>query len=211
MLDAWPCVWLVQTPDGGWRPAIGDPTAMGWFTVVAYFAAALLCFRAWRRASRVHPDRRGIAVGWGALCVAMALLGVNKELDLQSLMTVVARRWAMDQGWYEQRRMVQMWFIAGLTTVAAVGTASTAFLMRRYLREFGLALIGGAFICLFVVVRATSFHRFDHFLGFPLLGLRANWVLELGGIACVALGAWRSDAARKRRALAARMAAGRPR
>ena len=32
-----------------WKPEIGDPTFMGWFTVVAYAVAALLAVRVWYR------------------------------------------------------------------------------------------------------------------------------------------------------------------
>ncbi len=39
---------------GNWSPGIGDPTFVGWFTVVAYFDAALACWKA--RASAGAPS-----------------------------------------------------------------------------------------------------------------------------------------------------------
>jgi hypothetical protein len=182
-------VWLVQTPDGGWRPGIGDPTLIGWFTVLAYFATALLCYRALRSASNAGPSSRGLVVGWSLLCVLMVALGLNKQLDLQSLMTVVSRRLAIEQGWYEERHVVQVWFIAALSTLAMAAAAICGFWMRGHLREFWLALLGGAFIALFVVVRATSFHHVDSFLRSTSFGVRWNGLLELGGIGCIALNA----------------------
>lgn len=184
-------VWLVQTADGGWSPGIGDPTPIGWFTVVAYFWAMLVCYRAWRLCSRRGRESRRLAWGWASLCALMAFLGLNKQLDLQTWLTVVGRQMAKDQGWYEQHRTVQVWFIAGLTLMA-IGTGIVgSALMRRHLREFWLALVGGAFISLFVVVRAASFHHIDHLLGSSILGFRMNWILELTGIACVGLAARR--------------------
>lgn len=185
-------MWLVQTADGGWEPGIGDPTLMGWFTVFAYFGTALLCYRALRKAKRAGPGQHGLIMGWGALCIAMAALGLNKQLDLQSLITVVGRRLAHEQGWYERRHVFQVWFIEGLTAFAGIATVSTGWLMRKHLRRFWLALVGAGFIALFVVVRATSFHSVDLFLGSHWLGIKMNWVLELSGIACIALCAMRS-------------------
>ena len=42
---------LVKNADGRWVPGIGDPSLMGWLTVVAYFVTAFLCYRASRKAN----------------------------------------------------------------------------------------------------------------------------------------------------------------
>jgi hypothetical protein len=41
-------------------------------------------------------------------------LGINKQLDLQTALTELGRVLALSQGWYEQRQVVQFWFIAAL-------------------------------------------------------------------------------------------------
>ena len=71
-------------PDGRWHPGIGDPTLLGWATVVGYFGAALLAYRALRLHQAAPPsrDRRLLLGFWAAVLCAMALLGVNKQLDL---------------------------------------------------------------------------------------------------------------------------------
>ena len=43
--------------DGHWRPGIGDPTPLGWMTVIAYLAASLTCFHA--AATQGLRTRRG--------------------------------------------------------------------------------------------------------------------------------------------------------
>ena len=50
-----------------------------------------------------------------------------------------------------------------------------------------LAVVAGL---AFVVVRASSFHEVDRLLGLQLAMLRVSHLLELGGIACVGLGAF---------------------
>ena len=55
-----------------------------------------------------------------------------------------------------------------------------------------LALVGSTFVLGFVIIRAASFHHIDRFIGNQILGLRWNWVLEMGGIVLVLLASiWR--------------------
>jgi hypothetical protein len=64
-----------------------------------------------------------------------------------------------------------------------------------------VAALGMCFIGVFVLARASSFHRVDAFLGQRLVHLSMNWLLEMGGIV-IMLGAAllrvRSAAARSR-------------
>ena len=62
---------------------------------------------------------------WRLLVAGMVALGVNKQLDLQSALTELARLYAHEQGWYGNRRQFQQAFIAavpilGLTVLAAL-------------------------------------------------------------------------------------------
>src|SRR5262245_63104416 len=99
--------------DGRWRPGIGDPTPLGWLTVAAYAVAAALCARAALREGRSGP--RGF---WWGLAAALALLGVNKQLDLQTLLMQVSRDLARAQGWYDRRQAYQRLFIGGVAVAA---------------------------------------------------------------------------------------------
>jgi hypothetical protein len=47
------------------------------------------------------------------------------------------------------------------------------------------AIVGLGLLLLFVLVRASSFHRVDWLINLRLAGLRANHLMELGGIAIV--------------------------
>jgi hypothetical protein len=65
-----------------------------------------------------------------------------------------------------------------------------AVLLRGILGRVWPALLGLGFVCVFVVIRAASFHHMDGLIGSSALGLRLNWVLELPGpilVAAVAL------------------------
>ena len=173
-----------------WRPGIGDPTVMGWVTVVAYFGAALLCFREAMAVKR-NVATRDKRLFWSTLAFVLVFLGFNKQLDLQTLLTLTGRRIAIAQGWYENRRVVQLIFVA---LIGAAGLLSIWFmnrLVRKY-PELRLALVGFVAILAFVVIRAASFHHVDQLINFRLGGVRMNWLLELGAIALVTMGAWKA-------------------
>lgn len=178
-------ILLAKTVDGEWRPGIGDPTFMGWLTVVAYLAAMVLCARVVLSPKTPRPDR----FFWWSFTAALLLLGINKQLDIQTYFTVLGRRLAKEQGWYSVRRTYQAAFVAG---VAAAGVVLLAALTWRMSRRRVVALIGMVFLVSFVVIRAASFTHVDGFLGRGLGPMRWNWILELGGIVVIGWGAQRA-------------------
>ena len=167
---------------------------MGWLTVVGYLTAALFCWMAGRSDQRAHPQS-GYASQprlWFGLAVLLTLLGINKQLDLQTWFTLSLKSVARAQGWYEQRGVVQALFIGTLAILGTVGLAILRILVRQNLPQTSLALAGAVFLTCFVLIRAASFHHVDQMIGIRIGGLRLNWVLELGGILCMGLGALRN-------------------
>jgi hypothetical protein len=58
-------------------------------------------------------------------------LGINKQLDLQTALTELGRVLAYDQGWYEERQTVQVWFIVGV----AITCITTAIILLIWARK----------------------------------------------------------------------------
>lgn len=174
--------------DGRWQVGIGDPTVVGWVTVVAYAGAVWLCWRA-----RHAPDARSAVSQrfWVLLTVTLLLLGINKQLDLQGALTQFARDLALSGGWYRERRPVQLFFIGWVVLAGLLAGAYLVHLARPISPGRGLALAGMAMLIVFVLVRAASFHHVDLVLNETALGLRWSGLLELSGIAGTAAGAWR--------------------
>jgi hypothetical protein len=178
--------------DVDWRPTVGDPDFIGWFTTCAYLAVAVLCF-ATRRAvrDRIPAEERGRqAAVWGWAAVLFFLLGVNKELDLQLLMTAVGRAVATKFGWMPERRAIQSGFMTVFVGAAAVSLAGAAWIVRRRRREYGLLLVGLTITVAFVVVRAAEFEHFDVVLHTQAVGIETDHVLELAGIGVTGVAAW---------------------
>ena len=173
---------------GTWSPGIGDPTFGGWLTVLVYFVTAWRCSQAARRISgrmAALSDARRERLFWKILSVLFLLLGINKQLDLQSLVTELGRLMARDEGWYESRRTVQFAFILAVGALGVAAAVAGIYLVRKGTRGAWIAALGAALVTAFVIIRAASFHHFDRFIGSRWLGLKANWLLELGGLAIV--------------------------
>jgi len=188
-------MWLATGDGGGWRPGIGDPTFVGWLTVVVYFTTAWLCVRAYRRLGAGHGPTGApwqLRWWWRGLSILLVLLGINKQLDLQTLFTEVARSAAHSQGWYEQRKAFQKVFIALLAFSAVLVSTAAMVVLRAWLRRLWLGVVGLGLLMGFVTIRAVSFHHVDQMLGFELLGLRFNWIMELGALALIAKSAVRA-------------------
>lgn len=163
-----------------WRPTIGDPTIMGWITVAAYALCTLLMLAVWYRKREQK---------WLWFTLSMALLCVNKQLDLQSLFTDLGRIAAYHQHWYEQRRDFQKWFVLAVLLVAI--SVGGWFIIRHLnsCRNNKILTLGFLFLLTFILIRAISFHHFDLFLKDEFFRVKMNWLLELSGIFLITLGA----------------------
>jgi hypothetical protein len=185
-------LWLLAvTERGQWRLGIGDPTPIGWFTVFAYFAAVAACLANWAGERKVH--RRGFPANpglWLVLSALLLFLGINKQLDLQTLFGNVARNLAVRQGWYPERRFYQILFIQTLGVAGLAGVAVLGWSVRKHLARSLLPLAGTIFLYVFVLTRASSFHNVDVLLRTGPSGIPWNWIFELGGIGIVGLGAF---------------------
>lgn len=175
---------MCVTGIGNWHPGIGDPTAMGWFTLFSYYGASLVCMVAVLRVGqRVAATERTF---WLTLFVVMAVLGICKQFNLLSAITELGRMVAWSQGWIAQRREFQKTI---MVAVAMVGSVLFVLLVSRLPRAIvarhWVVLLGVGYLIVFVVLRAISLHGYESFLKKTLCGLRVNWIGELGGIAAI--------------------------
>ena len=168
-----------------WSPLIGDPTVGGWLTVILYLLASVSCWRAARKVGARDINTLQERRGWQFISVLFLALGINKQLDLQSAMTEAGRVVANIQGWYAQRALVQLAFIVVVAITCTIVGVALMIWARRARLPARLALIGTVLVLFFVLIRAASFHHVDRFIRTEILGLRWNWILEMGGIALV--------------------------
>lgn len=173
-----------------WSPGIGDPSLLGWFTVVLYLLAAVLSLRVYRQANRMfarHTAQQRLF--WISVAVLLLLLAINKQLDLQSLLTDIGRMMARKQGWYRERDQVQILFVIALGIACVITMTGLIYYFRKILVTNFIALAGLTLLVFFIMVRAVSFHYADIFLRSQILGIKLYQLVEMGGILLVALNA----------------------
>ena len=181
-----------MTTDITWRPELGDMTLMGWVITMAYGVAAALCLRCGIR-SRSENDQGKAVVPrrtpqtWLAVAGMLLLLGLNKQLDLQTLFIQAGREIAVAAGWYGERRRLQMVFVLVLGTVMTSALLTLIWKRRRFFQQHPLTLPGSVLLVLYVLVRAGSLDHVDEAVGLHLDD--SKWIagMELSGILCFAV------------------------
>jgi hypothetical protein len=132
-----------------WSPGIGDPSVMGWITVALYFVCAYKCYSVYSLSKKPLLKREGRErLLWLCLLISLIALGINKQLDLQSLFTEIGREISKQQGWYRTRRVVQEGFIQAVIVFGGLLAVSMFLVFKRQLKTQALAIVG---FCILIV------------------------------------------------------------
>jgi len=164
---------------------LNDKGFMAWIIVGTYALTFLLAVAATKRTA---AERDGWF--WALTALGMLLLGLNKQLDLQTQFTAMLREMARADGWYENRRSLQALFDLALGIGLAAALVFILWLTRKSGLGVRLALMGLAFLSAFILLRAASFHHVDVVLSGTIAGIKLHALLELSGILLVATGAF---------------------
>jgi len=183
-------------PYGNWYQRMGDPTITGWTITIAYFLVTLLCWRAGLKEKTINvniqkPERH---VLWFGLSILLLVLGINKQLDLQTLLISLGRDIAQANGLYESRREIQLIFVILFALFCFSSIVALSWWLRDCWRRYWIALLGLALLVSFVVIRAASFQHVDYLISkWSIIGpFWMKYMVELGGILIVGLGAVQS-------------------
>jgi hypothetical protein len=182
-----PMLLAATEQDGRWHVGIGDPTIWGWLTVGMYLLVIARCYvKAKHHMQLAEPYRF-----WLLLGLFLLLLAINKQLDLQTLFTQLMRDAAVEHGWYEHRRQLQILFICcvGLAMLIALITLRIALI--DHWRRYQFIWLGLLFLSAFVLIRAASFHHIDIMIHESVMGLELNVVLENTALMLILLGTYR--------------------
>jgi hypothetical protein len=198
---------MAATVVGNWWRDFGDNDALGWTITLAYFLAAALCFRTARRIRRDRApgkpgglappepprvDTTSKARDWVVIGIGMALLGLNKQLDLQVLARDTGLALVGAAGFDPKRRWVGRLFVFVLSVTVLSVLARSARHLRAARRGHGLTLLGLAFLACFVILRSAGYLPFLHNFNVRFKDV-LHVVFELGGVTLVGLSAWRAS------------------
>lgn len=163
---------------------IGDPTFVGWLTVLIYFLATLRCVYKAIESKRAGGNYQF----WLFLALFLLSLGINKQLDMQTWFEQTMKAVAEEHGWYAHKALLQKVFIAFL----GIGMLTILISFRLYLantwRNYRLTWIGIVLLCLFILVRAAAFNRLDFLVNHDFLGFNITEMLEISAILLIILG-----------------------
>ncbi len=174
-----------------WSFESHDP-AWAWFIVGMYSIAALLCLRALFCSQRsLFPKsiRKKCGIFWGILFAVMLFLACNKQLDMQTYITAVAREVAHAQGWYDQRRAIQKEVIIVLGLIAFLFLSYLIYMIYNLPSSYKISMVGALFTFTFIGMRASSFHHLDHYVAQTIYGVKLHILIEICGSLIVSIGA----------------------
>lgn len=159
-------------------PSTGRPTIFGGSTVLFYFTAAALSL-----VVVLKTERAGLL--WVLVFWALVLLVINKQIDLQSLSTLVAKSSAVQHGWYDIRRQSQIFFIGFVGAASFLTLGLSIYLLLNRFRKILIALISLTILIFFVVYRSALFHLIDALLNTSFPSLSFSYLLENSGISLI--------------------------
>lgn len=166
-----------------WHLQVGDPSIMGWSITFAYLVTTAICFWRAKRSTEQHK------FFWFLIGLFLILMGINKQLDLQTLFIQTAKHLSIEYGWYEHRHKVVLGFIAALLLWGAASQAWLYSVMEKLDRYEKLALFGLGILFVFIAARAAAFQHMDIFANSKMLAQRMYWAMEMSGIVCIAAAA----------------------
>lgn len=169
---------------GRWLHNIGDPGLAAWGIVALYALAAGLALRAGLRAG--PRDERAF---WQIAAALLAVYAVNKELDLQTLLTGLGRCLSRAEGWHDRRWIIQLAVTALLGAVFVGAVTLAALRMKDLMSRTGIAAAGLVLVCGYAVARAVIINHVDGLAGLNFEALRLSWLFEVPGALLVIAGA----------------------
>src|SRR5665213_2665102 len=157
-------------PDTTWHLQFDNPNFLGWLVVTAYLAAAVSCAWAGSKTSKSV---------WWLLAGTLLFLGINKQLNLQTLMIVIGRRAALAGGWYENRRAAQGIFCVLFLGLAVFCLGIFSGRTKTFLSENHLAFGGIIVLLVFVVLRASTINHANEWFRVDLKDEHWGWIMEV--------------------------------
>ena len=159
-----------------WWDIWGDPLLSGAIFMISYGVSALLIFRAARCST-------GRERGYWRMCGFLFIFQFfNTNLDLHALIWTTGRCLAHTQGWYENRREVQLFFLIGLALFAALILLTVMIVFLRNITRNILLTLGVCIALGFTLVKGINYHGVEEFYGGLLGPFRVADYIEYSGI-----------------------------
>ncbi len=157
----------------------GDPTFIGWAVCLLYLVVSLLCLHRTKRAPRISPKE---CIFWRLICGICLVLGLNKQLDLQTSLLSLARSWGHSVRLYQYKYYLKVGFMTLLTGSALAVSLVVWRALHPAREETQKAAFGMSLIAAFVLLRAGRFQGLPFFLQ---IGNFGEAIIEVLGLMIV--------------------------
>ncbi len=164
---------------GYWKDKRGDYSFSGWIITFLYvFCFCVLLVFIFKTSFANTVDR----VVWCTICGVILLFAINKQLDLQMLITDIARTAAKEYQFYDVRKPFQIRIISLFASLGFSTFILLLYLLRKSHRSIFLAM--GGMICLFsfLVLRLISYHKIEVILNRSIGAFNLFGGIEVFGI-----------------------------
>lgn len=184
---------MLTSTQQAWSLGIGDPSLAGWLIVLGYLLATLRC---WVK-SNDSRQNGNIDYFWVLLAVFLLFLGINKQLDLQTLFETCMKDWVKSHGWYARRRTLQIVFISTLGLGMIVVLVALRKRLANIWSQHKLVWLGLILLCIFILLRAATFNHIALWDQPIIWGLNLHFFLELGALITIIAGTFIQKPAEK--------------
>ena len=168
-----------------------DQSIVGYTITAGYLLSSLLLFYSlFCRANCCESmgSKRSTLL-WSASATLALLLGINKQLDVQTYLTQWGRELSRNWGIYSGRRNAQL--LASILIISLVVAAAVYAIV--FVRKVGwglrVAILGLAICMAYVVLRLISIPHVDHWFRVDVGGWKMSWIVELTGVGVTLVGA----------------------
>lgn len=173
-----------------WRLGIGDPTIEGWLICTLYFIGFILSFK---KSINVKVNSTVSHKTWTFISLTLLFLSLNKQLDLQTLISDTGRAIAINLELMEQRHIFKRVFILVVALCGIIFLIKYKENVVSFNKNYHLAFVGMTTLITFVFLRAISFHIFSDTFNNMLENIYFFKALELTSILILLLSILISD------------------
>ena len=141
----------------------GDPTILGWVTFGLYMMAAALTLQE-SKTGQKPPQNIPIQRAFKSLAILQFILGLNKQLDLQTSLIILGRYVADQAGLHNYYRQIQLFFFVGLLVGSTVAVAVNFKMLRAFWSAHPWVATGFGLVITYALIRAGSIDHVDQML-----------------------------------------------
>jgi hypothetical protein len=168
-----------------------DQSIVGYTITAGYLLSSLLLFYSLFCRANCYESMgsKHNTLLWSASATLALLLGINKQLDLQTYLTQWGRDLFRNWGIYSGRRTAQLYASVLMISLIVAAAFYGIVFVRRVGWGLKVTILGLAICMAYVVLRLISIHHVDHWFRVDIGGWKMSWIVELTGVGVTLVGA----------------------